>query len=90
LAFAVDVPVFLRCSIATSPYGAFERSREVRMYEDPMAADVCTRGRAVMVLGMLAALVGASQAVHAQGATDPPAVSLFHGPLTRVAVIWIP
>ncbi len=35
-----------------------------------MAAEVCTRGRAVMVLGLLAALVGVPQAAHAQSATD--------------------
>jgi endonuclease/exonuclease/phosphatase family metal-dependent hydrolase len=35
-----------------------------------MAAEVCTRGRVLMVLGMLAALVGAPQAVHAQVAAE--------------------
>jgi endonuclease/exonuclease/phosphatase family metal-dependent hydrolase len=39
-----------------------------------MAAEVCTRHRALMVLGMLAALVGAPQAVHAQVAADDVAL----------------
>jgi endonuclease/exonuclease/phosphatase family metal-dependent hydrolase len=35
-----------------------------------MVLEVCTRGRAVVVLGMLAALIGAPQTAHTQGTAD--------------------